>query len=63
MLCLGRRVGEEIHLSNGVIIRVLKVKDGRIRVGIEAPEHIKIWRGEIESEIIGTTLEKLDESA
>lgn len=45
MLILSRRTDEEIVIpSLDVRIRVLSVRGGRVRVGIEAPEHITIRR-------------------
>lgn len=47
MLCLTRRFGESIHIGGDVIVTVISAKDGQIRLGIEAPEHIAVDRAEI----------------
>lgn len=44
MLVLTRKVGEEIHLSGGVVIRIVEVTRGRVKIGIEAPKTIRISR-------------------
>jgi carbon storage regulator CsrA len=46
MLVLRRKVGEEIRLGDGIIVKVLAVNGRAIRLGIEAPTSIPIWRGE-----------------
>lgn len=48
MLVLSRRVGEEICLPElGVKITVLKNRGGRASLGVEAPDEVKILRGEL----------------
>lgn len=48
MLVLTRRIGQQILISKGVIqMKVLKVEDGIISIGINAPQHIDIDREEI----------------
>ena len=48
MLVLRRKIGEEIRLGDGVVIKVLSVNGRGIRLGIEAPPSISIWRAECE---------------
>ena len=48
MLVLDRRIGQKILMGNGSIqMKVLKVEDGIISIGIHAPDHIDIDREEI----------------
>jgi carbon storage regulator len=47
MLVLSRRYGEEIHVGNEVVIKVLSTCGGRVRIGIEAPQSVAIRRGEL----------------
>lgn len=48
MLVLTRRIGQQILIGKGVIqMKVLKVEDGIISIGIKAPQHIDIDREEI----------------
>jgi carbon storage regulator len=50
MLVLSRYVGEKILIGEGasqVIVTVLSIDDLRVRLGIEAPEEMPIWREEI----------------
>jgi len=47
MLVLTRKVGESIAIGDQITIKVLEVKGGNIRVGIEAPSDFRIYREEI----------------
>lgn len=48
MLVLTRNEGEIIRIGTEVVITVVKVKStGRVRIGIEAPEYLRIVRGEL----------------
>ena len=47
MLVLTRRSGETILIGDDIEITVLVVDGSQIRVGIDAPENIKILRGEL----------------
>jgi len=47
MLVLTRRKGESILLSGGITLTVVRVKEGRVKLGIEAPRQTKIVRGEL----------------
>lgn len=47
MLVLSRKVGEQIRIGDGVIIRVMAVAGSRVRLGIEAPQAVSIWREEL----------------
>jgi carbon storage regulator CsrA len=48
MLCLTRKCGERIMIDGGIIIEVLEMANGRVRLGISAPRHVKVLRGELE---------------
>lgn len=47
MLVLTRRVGEKIVIDGGIVIEVLAVHGNTLKIGITAPDHIKILRGEL----------------
>ncbi|CAL4322235.1 Carbon storage regulator [Buchnera aphidicola (Pterocallis alni)] len=51
MLILTRRVGETIIISDNITITVLGVKGNQIRIGINAPKNISIYREEIYQKI------------
>ena len=47
MLVLTRRPGEEIIINGNIRVTVVSIKGDRIRIGIEAPPDVHIWRGEL----------------
>lgn len=47
MLILARKEQETIILGNDIKITVMEVKDGQVRLGIEAPKEVAIYRKEI----------------
>jgi carbon storage regulator len=47
MLVLTRKPGEQFVVADNVIITVLEICGGRIRLGVEAPADVPIWRGEL----------------
>jgi carbon storage regulator len=47
MLVLSRKVGESLVLDREIKLTVLRVGTTRIRIGIEAPEHVSVLRGEL----------------
>ena len=48
MLVLSRRVNEKIVLPNlGVTVEVIEVKGKRVRLGITAPDNVRIARQEL----------------
>lgn len=48
MLVLTRKPGEKIMIGDGIVITFLESRGGEgIRIGIEAPRHLEIKRGEI----------------
>lgn len=49
MLVLSRRVGEKIVIAElGISIDVIRLNGNSVRLGIEAPDSIRILRGELE---------------
>ena len=47
MLALSRRVGEKIKIGDDITIHIHKIHGEKVRIGIEAPRHIKILRTEL----------------
>ena len=44
MLVLSRKIGERIFIEPGIEIAIVDVRGGRVRIGVEAPEEIRIRR-------------------
>ena len=47
MLVLSRKINEDIIISDNIVIRVLRVRGDKVRIGIEAPPHVKVLRSEL----------------
>ncbi len=47
MLILSRGVGETVTIGHDIRITVLEIKGTRVRLGIEAPDNIRIVREEL----------------
>jgi len=47
MLILARKVGEAIAISDNIKIRVVDIKGGQVRLGVEAPPDVAVHREEI----------------
>lgn len=47
MLVISRKTFERIVMSNGVVVTVLGYRNGQVRLGIDAPENVRILREEI----------------
>lgn len=47
MLVLSRKQDEEILISGGIRIRVIRVSGNRVQLGIEAADDVRIQRSEL----------------
>ncbi len=48
MLVLQRNPGERILIGGGITIQIVEVRrDGSVRIGIDAPREVPIWREEL----------------
>lgn len=50
MLVLSRKLGEKIFISDNICITVVDIDRGKIRLGIEAPRNVPIFRKELVEE-------------
>lgn len=48
MLVLSRRADERIQIGADITVTVVRIADGVVRLGIEAPDHVTIVRSEIQ---------------
>ena len=51
MLILTRKLDEEIIIGDDIRIRVVGIENGKVKLGIDAPEEMGIIRGELYQEI------------
>ncbi|MBX6315507.1 MAG: carbon storage regulator CsrA [Isosphaeraceae bacterium] len=47
MLVLSRKLGEKIVIGDNIIVTVVKIDRNQIRLGIEAPPEVAVYREEI----------------
>lgn len=47
MLVLSRKVGERLLIGDDIVVVVVRVRDGVVRLGIDAPKEIAIAREEV----------------
>jgi carbon storage regulator len=47
MLVLSRKLGERICIGDNIFITVVDINRGKIRLGIEAPRNVPVYRQEL----------------
>ena len=47
MLVLSRKQDQTIVINGDITVKVLGVQGSRVRLGIEAPDHLLVLRGEL----------------
>ena len=47
MLVLSRTRGEKIIIGDDIVITLVEVWNGKVRIGIEAPKDIPVYREEV----------------
>lgn len=47
MLILSRRVNEKIVIGDEIVVSVIEVRGDQVKLGIEAPRSVKVFRNEV----------------
>ncbi len=47
MLILSRRVNEKIVIGDDIVVSVVEVRGDQVKLGIEAPRTVKVFRQEV----------------
>ncbi|MFO0905904.1 MAG: carbon storage regulator [Pirellulales bacterium] len=47
MLVLSRKAGEKVVIAGDITVTITRVAGGRVTLGIEAPSHVRVVRGEL----------------
>lgn len=47
MLILTRKTNEKIKIGNDITITIIEVRGDQVKVGIEAPKDVKVFRQEV----------------
>jgi len=62
MLILTRKVGESIMIGTDITLKVLGVRSGQVKLGIEAPRDLPVHREEIYERIKAEAAERVDDA-
>ena len=57
MLVLTRKSGESLIIGDEVTVTVVEVRGNQVKIGIEAPDSIKIYREELLKKIMKENIE------
>lgn len=62
MLILSRKPGEQIVIGSAIVVSVKAVKGMRVQIAIDAPVHVPVVRGELQTDrlIAGAKIEVID---
>ena len=61
MLALTRKVDQRIQIGRDIFITILQIRGKQVRIGIEAPQQVRVKRGELPDDgIDGQTLSVAD---
>lgn len=62
MLVLSRKPGEALRVGDDVEITVVEVKGDMVRLGIQAPRTVQVWRKELWEVIVAENLKAAEEA-
>jgi len=47
MLILARKNGEKVMIGDDIAVSIIEIKGDQVRVGVEAPRNVKVYRQEV----------------
>jgi carbon storage regulator len=47
MLILTRKVNEKLVIGDGIVVSIIEVRGDQVKLGIEAPRTVKVFRQEV----------------
>jgi len=57
MLVLSRKPDEKLVIGDSIVLTVVEIKGDTVKLGIEAPSEVKIYRGELYDAIMKANIE------
>ena len=52
MLILARKPEEVIRIGENITVKVISIRNGQVRLGIEAPKETRVFRAEIYDQVM-----------
>ena len=56
MLVLSRKINQSIMIGDGIEIRIVDIKGDQVKIGINAPKQVAVYRKEVYDEIIAQNI-------
>lgn len=47
MLILSRKIDQKIRIGDNIVITLIDVKGDQVKIGVEAPSNVKVYRQEV----------------
>ncbi len=47
MLILARKLNEKLVISDDIVISIIEIRGDQVKLGIEAPKNVKVYRREV----------------
>ncbi len=47
MLILSRKINEKIKIGNEITISIIEIRGDQVKIGVEAPKDVKVFRQEV----------------
>lgn len=47
MLILSRKINQKIRIGDDIVITLIDVKGDQVKIGVEAPSNVKVYRQEV----------------
>ena len=57
MLVLSRKINQSIMIGDGIEICIVDIKGDQVKIGIDAPKHVSVYRKEVYTEIKAQNIE------
>ena len=62
MLILTRKIGQSIRIGDDIIVKIVEIDGSQIKIGIEAPKGVAIFREELYEKLKESNIEALKTS-
>lgn len=62
MLALSRKQGEALILGNDIEVTILEIKGDQVKIGINAPKSVPVYRKELYIQIKNTNQEAIEQA-